>query len=139
MLKLIAIFFLSLIINKVSAEELITSIQPSMNLSSGEINDGTIIAQGRLAYQGKHNGFIIKPMGEVNNLGGVLVFHSPTNPNNIVKLRVAGQGWAPNQSGGNIFLTDKNYAEYSLVVAGNQVIPAGIWRIDLLASVLLAN
>ncbi|WKX25798.1 AfaD family invasin [Tatumella ptyseos] len=139
MLKLIAVFFLSLIINKVSAEELITSIQPSMNLSCGEINDGTIIAQGRLAYQGKHDGFIIKPMGEVNNLGGVLIFHSPTNPNNIVKLRVMGEGWTPNQSGGNIYLTDKNYAEYSLVVVGNQVIPAGIWQINLLASVLLAN
>ncbi|MCL9669436.1 hypothetical protein L2C91_13790 [Rosenbergiella epipactidis] len=139
MLKIIAIFLLSLIINKVSAEELMVSLQPSLNLSSGEVSDGTIIAQGRLAYQGKHDGYIIKQMGEVNNVGGVLIFHSPTNPNNILKLRVVGEGWTPNQSGGNIYLTDKNYAEYSLVVAGNQVIPADIWQIDLLASVLLVN
>jgi len=139
MLKIIAIFLLSLLINKVSAEELMASLQPSLNLSSGEVSDGTIIAQGRLAYQGKHDGYIIKQMGEVNNVGGVLTFHSPINPNNVLKLRVAGEGWTPNQSGGNIYLTDKNYAEYSLVVAGNQVIPAGIWQIDLLASVLLVN
>lgn len=139
MLKIIAVFLLSLIITKVSAEELMTSLQPSLNLSSGEVSDGTIIAQGRLVYQGKHDGYIIKQMGEVNNVGGILTFHSPTNPNKILKLRITGDGWTPNQFGGNINLTDKNYAEYSLVVAGNQVIPAGIWQIDLLASVLLAN
>lgn len=139
MLKTIVFFLLSLIIDKVSAEELMATLQPSLNISSGEVYDGAIIAQGRLAYQGKHDGYIIKQMGEVNNVGGVLTFHSPTNPNKILKLRIMGQGWTPNQSGGNIYLTDKNYAEYSLVVAGNQVIPAGIWQIDLLASVLLVN
>ncbi|WP_241592081.1 hypothetical protein [Rosenbergiella epipactidis] len=60
MLKCLAIFLLSLITTKVSDEQLSAFLTPITNLPAGELTDGTVIAMGKLNYQGKHSGCFIQ-------------------------------------------------------------------------------
>ena len=44
---------------KFSAEQLSAFLTPITNLTAGELTDGTVIAMGKLNYQGKHCGCFI--------------------------------------------------------------------------------
>lgn len=139
MLKCLAIFLLSLMTTKVSAEQLSAFLTPITNLPAGELTDGTVIAMGKLNYQGKHSGYFIQQREGGGNNSHSIVIHSLNNPSHLLILRVIGEGWISHPEKGVVILTEKDFAEYSLVVAGNQSVSADIWQINLLAGVLPAN
>lgn len=92
MRKYIFVIGLSLMTTKVSAEQLSAFLTPITNPPAGELTDGTVIAMGKLNYQGKHSGCFIQLREGGGNNSHSIVIQSLNNLSHLLILRVIGEG-----------------------------------------------
>ncbi|EGX3148634.1 hypothetical protein BUX93_004721 [Salmonella enterica subsp. enterica serovar Typhimurium] len=93
----------------------------------------------RVIYHGSHSGFRVwSDEQKAGNTPTVLLLSGQQDPRHHIQVRLEGEGWQPDTVSGRgaILRTAADNASFSVVVDGNQEVPADTWTLDFKACAL---
>lgn len=114
-------------------------LQMNNEFISGQINDGTRIGQGAIAYQSEHNGFQV--WSDVAGYGGRpnhYALAGKSGNGNTLRVRLEKEEWLPDNHGGKgiILHANEDRATFYIVIDGDQWVNADSYSIELKGAVL---
>ncbi|EKN4774150.1 AfaD family invasin [Yersinia enterocolitica] len=116
-----------------AAEELQTTLRVAAHLRAGHVPEGMQLAQGWVTYHGSHSGFRVwNDEQKAGNTPSVLLLNGQQDPRHHIRVRLEGEGWQPDTASGSgaILRTAADNASFSVVVDGDQEVPADTWTLD---------
>lgn len=122
-----------------AAEKLQTTLRVGTYFRAGHVPDGMVLAQGWVTYHGSHSGFRVwSDEQKAGNTPTVLLLSGQQDPRHHIQVRLEGEGWQPDTVNGRgaILRTAADNASFSVVVDGNQEVPADTWTLDFKACAL---
>lgn len=113
-----------------AAEKLQTTLRVGTYFRAGHVPDGMVLAQGWVTYHGSHSGFRVwSDEQKAGNTPTVLLLSGQQDPRHHIQVRPRARGQPDTVSGrGAILRTAADNASFSVVVDGNQEVPADTGR-----------
>lgn len=109
-------------------------------LTSGQIADGTLLGNGRVVWNGPHEGFVLWLEGAGSQPAGqVVTLINSSNSNRPILVRIECDLPATQEEGGRGLrvITNENSVNFRILANGDQKVYPGVWNFTISAALII--